>query len=171
MTMQLLEHTAKIREYCDYLDEHVANVERAWKALQKPCRNMPFIYDDYRWFSIDAMVRAHDLSKVSPEEFIQYQRNFCPVGEKDKSGFAAAWQHHQDENPHHWQHWAPKEYHNPYEAECHCVCMVIDWMAMGYKFGDTAEAYYTANADKIELPDWAVKFIKAIFAATKEASQ
>ena len=56
-----------------------------------------------------------------------------------------------------------KVYANPYAAEVHCVCMVIDWMAMGLEFGDTAEAYYEREKEKIRLPDWAVTFIGEIF--------
>jgi hypothetical protein len=51
----------------------------------------------------------------------------------------------------------------PIEWAVHCTHMVIDWMAMGYKFGDTAQQYYEANKDKIELPDYAVDFIYEIF--------
>jgi hypothetical protein len=41
--------------------------------------------------------------------------------------------------------------------------MVIDWMAMGYKFGDTAQQYYEKNKEKIKLPGYAVKFMYEIF--------
>lgn len=166
--MELLKHTAKIREYCDYLDEHVGNVEKAWKVLQEKCKDMRFIYDDYVWASIDSETEWHDISKVSPEEFIQYQRRFFPVDEPYKEGFKSAWKHHQENNPHHWENWAFKDYYNPYEAEVHCVGMVIDWMAMGYKFGDTAESYYLKNADTIKIPEWAVTFIKQIFDRIRE---
>ena len=155
--------TEKIREYCDYIDEHVRNVCRAWKILNEKCSNMRFIYDDFVWGTIQQMIEEHDLSKVSQEEFIQYQRNFYPIGEKDDSGFDAAWKHHLEHNKHHWQSWADKVFFHPYEAECHCVCMICDWMAMGMKFNDTAEEYYTKNKDKITLPDWAVTFINEIF--------
>ena len=165
--MQILQHTAKIREYCDYLDEHVRNVEKAWCVLKACCKDMRFVYDDYVFGSIDLMVDEHDLSKVSPEEFIQYQRRFCPVGEPDKEGFLPAWEHHKANNQHHWEHWTNRDYCNPYEDECHCVCMVIDWMAMGYKFGDTAESYYENNKDQIHLPPWAVELIGQIFSRVR----
>jgi len=41
--------------------------------------------------------------------------------------------------------------------------MVLDWMAMGYKFGDTAQEYYEKNKEKIKIPSWAVDFIYQIF--------
>lgn len=158
-----IQHINKIREYCDYVEEHLLNVEKSWEILQAACKDMNIIYDDYLFWSIDAMVRAHDISKMSVEEFIPYQRNFYPFGEKDASGFDGAWQHHLECNPHHWQAWTKIVEKMPNEQACHCVCMVIDWMAMGMKFGDTAEKYYEANRDKIELPEWAEKFIGEIF--------
>lgn len=163
LKMEGLAHVAKVREYCDYIEEHLRNVAASWKTLQAACADMRFVYDDYVWASIRFHVQAHDLSKFSVEEFIPYQRKFCPVGESDKEGFAAAWQHHQDRNLHHWQNWGSREFYNPYEPEVHCVCMVIDWMAMGLKFGDTAEAYYRKNEGEIEIPDWARSFLDKIF--------
>lgn len=143
--------------------EHLLNVEKSWEVLQSACKDMNIIYDDYLFWNIDAMVRAHDISKMSAEEFIPYQRNVFPLDEKDASGFGEAWQHHQDHNSHHWQNWVDTEEKFPNEQACFCVCMVIDWMAMGLKFGDTAEKYYEANREKIELPEWAVRFIGEIF--------
>lgn len=167
-----LSRIAKIREQCDYLEEHFKNIAWAWKVLQEKCKDMQFIWDDYLWATIDGMVKEHDLSKFSKEEFIPYCNRFFPVhaGDKDdpvvKAEFNTAWKHHKEHNPHHWQNWASKKYYNPHEAECHCVCMVVDWMAMGKKVGDTAPEYYERNKDKINLPEWAVKFIMEIFVHT-----
>ncbi len=45
--MQALDLIGKTREYLDYLEEHILNVDRAWKEIQKSCKHMKFIYDDY----------------------------------------------------------------------------------------------------------------------------
>lgn len=166
--MRGFKYIEAIRAYCDYIERHLRNVESSWKLLQERCKDMRFVYDDYVWGSIDAEVKEHDLSKFSPEEFIQYQRCFFPVEGSEKEPLGAAWEHHQAHNAHHWQHWAPKDYYNPYEAEIHCVHMVLDWMAMGLEFGNTAESYYEANAEKIALPEWAVRYIREIFARLRE---
>lgn len=159
-----LEYIQKIREYCDYVEEHLLNVEKSWKILQIACKDEHFIYDDCLYWTIDGMVQAHDISKMSVEEFIPYQRNFYPVGkEKDPAEFAAAWEHHKMWNPHHWENWTTLKETAPNQLACHCVCMVIDWMAMGLKFGDTAESYYESHKYGINLPEWAVKFIGEIF--------
>lgn len=161
--MEGIKHINKIREYCDYIEEHLQNVEKSWKVLQEACKDMNIIYDDYLYWNIDTMVKAHDVSKMSTEEFIPYQRNFFPLGGKDNSGIDSAWEHHLGHNQHHWENWTKIKEKFPNEQVCHCTCMVIDWMAMGLKFGDTAEEYYKANRGHIEIPEWAEDFINKIF--------
>lgn len=167
--MDGLKHIAKIREYCDYIEEHLKNVSEAWREIQEKCTDMRVVWDDFYYNSTGTFIVQHDLSKFSPEEFIQYQRNFFPVGEKDDSVFDESWKHHIENNPHHWENWTQSIYQKKngcgfiHDWECHCVCMVCDWMAMGKKFGDTAQSYYEANKHKIDLPDHAVSFIYEIF--------
>ena len=52
---------------------------------------------------------------------------------------------------------------HPDDWEIDCVHMICDWMAMGYKFGDTARQYYESHKDKINLPEIAIPFIYEIF--------
>lgn len=155
----------KTRDYLTYLERHLLNVEKAWKELQKQCKDMRFVYDDYVFNWIDQEVRIHDLSKFDEAEFVQYRRKFFAIeGEEyNPKAFDEAWDHHKEHNPHHWENWTKQEYYNPYEWEVHCVHMVIDWMAMSYYFNDTAKEYYEKNKKEIQLPDYAVKFIREIF--------
>jgi len=170
ITMNGYKHLAKIREYCDYIEEHLKNVEWAWSVLKEKCEDMHFVWDDHLYWWVNELVKQHDVSKFSAEEFIPYCFKFYPiVDDVAEEAFAAAWEHHKKENPHHWENWTSAKYYNPYEAEVHCVCMVIDWMAMGKKFGDTAQLYYEKNKDRIKLPDWAVKFIYEIFERIQNA--
>ena len=166
--MEGRKHLAAIRTYCDYIDRHLSNVEKSWSTLQEACKGMRFIYDDYVWGSIDEEVKRHDLSKFSAQEFIQYQQCFVPVEGAEKRKLGDAWEHHKSENDHHWQTWASREYGNPYAKEVHCVHMVIDWMAMGLEFGNTAESYYRDNESSIEIPDWAREFLGEIFDCLSE---
>lgn len=161
--MNTLDVIKKTREYLDYIEDHVLNVQKAWSELQDKCKDMRFISDDYVWALIDDYVKQHDLSKLSEHEFIQYRKSFYPLEHESKFDMSEAWEHHKENNPHHWENWTKKSGWIPFEWEVHCVHMVIDWMAMGYKFGDTAQSYYESNKDKIELPDYAVKFIYEIF--------
>ena len=161
--MEGLKYIENIRAYCDYIEAHLLNVQKAWEIVQEKCKDMNIIYDDFLWANIDTMIKSHDVSKCSPEEFIQYQRYFYPVDKKDGELFGKAWDHHVASNPHHWENWTRTPDTFPNEWCCHCVCMVCDWMAMGMHFGDTAQEYYESNKDKINIPDSAIKFIYEIF--------
>jgi len=168
-----------IRQYCDYIEEHLDNVDKAWNILKNVLREQNVIYDDFLFFTIVGMIENHDVSKMSDEEFLPYAEwffgsygvNYDPVDDdvfedehkEVKSAFDAAWEHHKENNPHHWQKWTKATERFPNESACHVVCMVADWMAMGMKFGDTAEQYYEREKDKMELPGWAVEFLQQIF--------
>lgn len=163
--MKLMEYIIKTREYLNYLERHVRNVEKAWELLANKCYDMKFVYDDYVYHEISNHIANHDLSKISIEEFMQYRQFFYPVdGEKkDKDLFKKAWEHHKINNEHHWENWTVKDSKKYYDDIVNCVHMVVDWIAMGFEMGDTAKQYYEANKDKIDLPDWAVEFIYNIF--------
>lgn len=162
--MEALKYIQKTREYLDYVERHIKNVEKAWKEIQEKCKDMQIIYDDYYWSILDTEVMLHDISKLSAEEFVQYRKAFYPVDEEDKkdSGMDAAWEHHKEHNPHHWENWT-KNYSSTTRREINCTHMVIDWLAMSYEFGDTPREYYENNKEKIVLPENAVKYIYEIF--------
>ena len=165
-THTILEVIQKTREYLDYVEEHILNVQKAWKHVCEKCKDMRFVWNDYYYHTIDAEVEIHDLSKLSEEEFTQYRRAFYPTDFEKTSGryeLGSAWEHHKENNPHHWENWTTDNHFQPNGWEIHCVHMVLDWMAMGYKFGDTAQDFYEKNKDKIVLPDYAVDFIYEIF--------
>lgn len=159
------EKIQKFREYLDYVERHYDNVQKAWKEVQDKCSDMRFIHDDYVFGCIDRHVKCHDLSKLSQEEFTQYRQFFYPTkGEvKDKELMNQGWQNHLLKNDHHWQTWTTKDYFSPYAQEIYLVENIIDWMAMGYEFGDTAKDYYEKNKESIKLPDWAIELMYKIF--------
>ena len=154
----------KTREYLDYIEEHYNNVEKAWGIIREKCVDMPFIQDDRVYVSIALAVKNHDKSKMSAEEFVAYRKNFFPIKDEGdpKAGFEAAWEHHKEHNDHHWQNWT-KNYVDQPNAAFFLILNIIDWMAMGLKFGDTARDYYEQNKDTIVLPEWAVKLMYEIF--------
>lgn len=54
---------------------------------------------------------VHDWTKFTWAELPHYQRQF--FGDKgNPDGFAAAWLHHQNHNPHHWEFWLPRTGHS-----------------------------------------------------------
>lgn len=161
--VQILEQIKQTRKYLDYIEEHALNVRKAWQEIQAKCKDMNIVYDDFYYNWIGDEVFRHDLSKLSEQEFVQYRKAFYPTDTEKKYDMSAAWEHHKANNMHHWENWTNSPMHMPNEWAVHCTHMVIDWMAMGYKFGDTARQYYEANKEKIKLPDYAIDFIYEIF--------
>ena len=186
--MDGLKRLEVIRAYCDYAEKHLRNVGNAWVILQDALKHDKVVWNDFDFWTTHARIEEHDLSKLEAGEFIQYADWFfgefgkgydidddggkCEhAHEAAMAAFDAAWEHHKAENPHHWQNWAhpDKTVRCPGELSCHVVCMVADWMAMGMAFGDTAEEYYEREKDKIDLPEWAVKYLQEIFIALRGA--
>jgi len=163
-TMVAFDYIKSTRDYLDYLEEHIGNVEKAWKEIQEKCKHFHFIYDDNMFFWIDQEVMHHDESKFSIEEFVQYRQKFHKVEhELVKPGtFDQAWDHHKLFNDHHWETWTTKKYKIPYEWKVHCVHMIVDWVAMSYKTGITAKSYFKANNDLIKFPDYSIPFIEEV---------
>jgi len=156
------KQASQIIEYAKYIEDHRANVMKAWKILQKPCKDMNFVYDDFLYETITGNIKNHDLSKYSQFEFIQYQERFFPTRHSiDGEELANAWEHHKQNNRHHWENVVVNG-----QIE-DVVEMVCDWMAMSFHFGDTAEDYYLKNESKIKLQDWQIKTIKEIFEAIR----
>lgn len=159
------EKIQKFREYLDYVERHYDNVQKAWDLINEKCKNkgFSFIYDDCKWWTIDDEVKNHDLSKLSMEEFTQYRQFFYPTKDevKDKKLFLSAWEHHKENNVHHWQNWTVK--HKGFADDVFMVMNLIDWIAMGFEFGDTARDYYEKNKKDIELPEYAIKVMYEIF--------
>ena len=137
------KYIATTRAYLDYVEEHIENIRIAFDELSRACDGkMHWVGDDCAWFTMRADVRTHDLSKFSKEEFVQYRDHFYPVSEKDKenSHFAEAWENHKQCNHHH--HETVGNFHDVYH-------MVIDWVAMSYKFGDNPRDFYEKTKPKM----------------------
>ena len=164
--MKIMQEIQKTREYINYIEEHILNVKKAWDEIKEKCKDMRFMYDDFYYFSIDGEIDCHDLSKMSEEEFIQYRKAFFPTENEKENGkydMSKAWEHHKEKNPHHWENWTTIKKRIDADWEVHCVCMICDWMAMGYKFGDTAKAYYEKNKEQIKIPAEMIPFMYEIF--------
>ena len=107
--------------YLQSLQDHIMYVQEAGIRL-----GVPF-----------EMLKVHDQSKYSREEFMPYALNFfnqdgtprdaardVPFDEvpgteiQIEYNFTLAWKHHLQNNDHHWQHWMfPDGYHKPLLVE------------------------------------------------------
>lgn len=144
-------------DYKTYIDTHIANVQKAWLEQVSTLED-DFIKENYD--ELTQIIKDHDLSKYGDEEFQAYRANYYPIDDKEKSdneaNFQAAWYHHFQNNPHHWQHWIDEEgelipLENEDLVKKAYIEMICDWQAMGYVFGDTANQYYNSNKDTIKL--------------------
>lgn len=125
----------------------------------------------HKWFVLVASFKTglplwralvHDLSKFTRAELPHYNRQF--FGDKgDPEGFASAWLHHQNCNPHHWEYWITRSDHSHGGSKAEGGClpmpliyvreMVADWMGASKAYTgswDMAE-WLDKNLDKMRL--------------------
>lgn len=84
----------------------------------------------------------HDWTKYTPSEAPHYGRQF--FGDKSQpESFAAAWLHHQNSNPHHWEYWISRTGHDKAASVNGALRMpmwavremVADWMGASRAYG------------------------------------
>lgn len=162
--MKALVTIAKTREYLDYLEEHVSNVEKAWKEVIAKCKDMPLFEKESMFLWLQDEIIDHDISKLQRDELAQYRESFYPAKhEAQKQSLGDAWEHHKLVNMHHHEAWTSHTYADPEEWKIHCAHMIIDWTAMGYKFGDCAQDFYESARCSCILNGEKRKFMYNIF--------
>jgi len=86
----------------------------------------------------------HDWSKFTLAEAPHYGRQFFGAKD-DPQGFARAWLHHQNCNPHHWEYWIPRTGHGRGDDDLVSLPMpewavremVADWLGASRAYGGT----------------------------------
>ena len=126
------------QEYTQYIVEHKANVEKAFRWIMD--HN---IFEDCE---IPVNILEHDLSKYSAEEYRAYDEYFYGKRTKEvEKEFNYAWLHHIHCNPHHWQYWVLKHDDEPEEAlEMpfeYVIEMICDWWSFSFKTGNLYEIF------------------------------
>lgn len=161
------EYIKQTRAYCDYLEEHFNNITKAYKEVVEVCSKLDLFKGDLSIFHLIEVVKHHDVSKFSSNEFTQYRDKFFPINVLfefapevfNPKTFNQAWEHHYTNNTHHWE---------SATTQLDVIHMVIDWTAMSYKFGGTAQSYYEANLHKIKLQPDLIGFMYIIFNKLKD---
>lgn len=113
-------------KYTKYLIKH------KWNVLLAGMKYFPSLHLFYRLI-------IHDLSKLSPLEFITYANTFYkPDGSSqydETMMFKYAWLHHQHVNKHHWQYWQLKLDRGDTEylpmPDIYIKEMISDWVGAG----------------------------------------
>lgn len=147
----------KEKQYKKYLKKHIKNIKTAYKKLIKN-PNIFLIADKEILDKLYQRILIHDKSKYSKEEFEYYRKNFFPINnderEENLKDFEKAVEHHYKNNSHHWQNRKNKKSFNIHNDEeiLDVLENILDWVAVGYEFKNTAKEYYEKNKNQIVLP-------------------
>jgi len=152
---------SKMEQYMRYITDHIKYIQTSWEVfkLRTSPNYVPTLSSsDERM--IGELIRRHDESKFSADEFKGYRQWFYPVdGEAIKQDmFDRAWLHHIHNNPHHWEHWVlngkPLEIPFKYVIE-----MIVDWMAMSFQYQSCPVKWWQENQSKMILHPETIKLI------------
>ena len=163
-------------DYIEYIDDHIANVRKAYDWLIAHEIDNDVDFGDFS--KLETLINSHDKSKWSDEEFEPYAIYFYK-GKNNKADFNKAWNHHQKANPHHWQYWVlikdnPDPKNNyvciPMEQE-YIVEMICDWWAFSHKSGNLYEIFdwYEENKDNQLMHNTTRGTVERILKAIKKA--
>ena len=152
------------KEYLEYINSHKERVEEFSKWLLSNC---PDLFENVDIDVFNDLIKEHDESKFSEEEFEPYAQHFYGSGDNDFE-FDKAWEHHWQNNEHHPEYWGGEAVPYIYILE-----MICDWGSFGIQKGDYKELidyYYTKAIDDEEknLSDNTKKIIEEILSKIEE---
>lgn len=163
-------------EYRKYINEHIQNVKRAYEEYGVIVARTLGLYSKEET-DLLKNINVHDISKFSESEFDGYRQYFYPFPgmEKDEMKYNKAWLQHIHHNPHHPEHWVL-----PQDADAskniildmprvYIVEMILDWIAMGYKFNSKVYDWYEKEKDKKPLSEFTRVLVERCMKALKEA--
>lgn len=136
--------TGYLEENKKYIEEHKANVSKFASWLKE---NLPELFEEIDVELFDDMIREHDDSKFSEEEFEPYAQHFFG-DKKNKLEFEEAWKHHWMHNEHHPEFWLGEDMPYVYILE-----MLCDWGSFSIKAGnmrELSEFYFNKAKDDEE---------------------
>ena len=154
-------------EYKNYIIAHKDRVRQFADWLKENC---PEVFDGVDLEAFDEVIKEHDDSKFSEEEFDAYAKKF--FGKQDINGkpleyvpgFDEAWEHHWMNNEHHPEFWLGEDMPYIYILE-----MLCDWGSFSIDKGNFFELidyyYDEAQEDKEKnLSDNTKEIIEDIYA-------
>lgn len=130
------------KEYNQYLEEHIANVNKAYDWL---CAHFPELQN--KMLGHEVIFGLHDQSKYSVDEYDAYDKYFYGGNRSFDvvQDFNKAWLHHIHQNPHHWQYWILVHDDEPEEIldmpYWYIVEMICDWWSFSFKTGNLFEIF------------------------------
>lgn len=156
-----LEKNNKEKEYLDYINNHILNVQIAFNRyflplLDKEYINSNIISTEELKIAIkkaSILIRDHDLSKFGVnedglDEFAGYRLKYYPTSEekadpeyekKADEICELAWQSHYRHNPHHPAYWINDDGTIRDMDLEYIIEMICDWRSFSIKSGDPNE--------------------------------
>lgn len=132
------------KEYKDYVVTHKERVEEYSTWLLENC---PDLFEEVDIEVFKDLIKEHDASKFSEEEFEPYAKKWHLDGIKTPE-YEAAWEHHWSNNEHHPEYWDGEDMPYIYILE-----MICDWGSFSLKSGNMKELsdfYYNKAIDDPE---------------------
>lgn len=154
----------KKKENMNYIVEHIQNVQIAFERLF--LNNIDYICEQWEApevmrdaiNEVAAVVKHHDESKFSDEEFEGYRLRFYPTKEEESTlsddyrnqRYQDAWKHHYTNNDHHPLYWCDEKKRPVRNMSLIAIVhMLSDWEGMSIKFGgSTYDWYYKEAGDE-----------------------
>ena len=130
----------------DYQEEYrkyiIAHKERVSKFADWLKKNLPEIFNNVDMSAFDEVIKEHDESKFSEEEFDAYAKHFYDDDDYSLE-YDNAWEHHWMNNEHHPEHWLGQDMPYIYILE-----MLCDWGSFSIDKGNLKELidYYYSEA-------------------------
>jgi hypothetical protein len=117
-------------EYKQYIIDHKVRVEKFADWLLEKC---PSLFDEVDPDVFWDLIKGHDESKFSEEEFEPYAQKWFGDGKKTRE-YELAWEHHWQNNEHHPEYWLGEDMPYIYILE-----MLCDWGSFSIASGDMKE--------------------------------
>ncbi len=150
-----------LEKYKQYVLTHKQNVEKFASWLKENC---PEVFEGVNINAFDSLIKEHDESKFSEEEFEPYARFWYDDSEHYDYDpeYEAAWEHHWMNNEHHPERWNGNDMPLIYILE-----MLCDWGSFSIAKGnlDELSEYYYEEAkedDEKALSDATQEIIEDI---------
>ena len=118
------------KEYLEYINAHKERVEEFSKWLLSNC---PDLFENIDIDVFNDLIKEHDESKFSEEEFEPYAQKWHGDGKKTPE-YEEAWKHHWMNNEHHPEYWLGEDMPYIYILE-----MICDWGSFSIASGDMNE--------------------------------
>jgi hypothetical protein len=126
----ILEHIERVKQFADWLKE-----------------KLPELFEEIDIDVFNDLIKEHDASKFSEEEFEPYAQKWFNNSGKTLE-YKEAWKHHWMNNEHHPEFWLGEDMPYIYILE-----MICDWGSFSIKSGDFRELsdfYYNKAKDDPE---------------------